>query len=240
MKMLKPLTALPLTALLVAAVPAHAGLKDLNSQKSPFQLPALPYAADSLARAIDAETMNIHHGKHHQAYVDNANKALGDKKTKLIDLLITASKQNAAIRNNAGGHWNHAFFWTVLSGNATDNKVPARLQKEIEAKWGSFEAFQKEFEKAGAGQFGSGWVWLIRTSDGLELSATKNQDNPLMDDADKRGWPVLGADVWEHAYYLKYQNKRADYLKNFWSVVNWKAVDKYDQEAKKLPLPSSL
>lgn len=214
-----------------------AGLKDLNAQMSPFKLAPLPYAANSLEKAIDAETMRVHHGKHHQAYVDNANKALETKKVSMIDILKTASKQPSAMRNNVGGHWNHTFFWTVLSGKDEDNKIPENLRKDIEKKWGSMDKFQAEFEKAGMSQFGSGWAWLIRTQGGLEIVATPNQDNPLMDTVEKRGWPIMGADVWEHAYYLKYQNKRADYLKNFWKVVNWKQVAEYDQEATKTQMP---
>jgi len=225
---------LGLTLLISTSSFAFASLKNLNSLGSPFKLAPLPYAADSLSKAIDAETMNIHHGKHHKAYVDNLNKALEGKKAKLLDLLTTASKQSAAIRNNAGGHWNHSFFWSVLSGKESDNKISEKLEKELVAKWGSIEKFKEEFEKAGTSQFGSGWVWLIRTAEGLEITATSNQDNPLMDVAPKKGSPILGADVWEHAYYLKYQNKRADYLKGFWSVVNWNMVEKYNQEAAKL------
>jgi superoxide dismutase, Fe-Mn family len=216
---------------------AFATLKDLNSQTAPFKLAPLPYAANSLEKAIDAETMTIHHDKHHQAYVDNVNKALGTKKTSLLDLLLTASKQETVVRNNAGGHWNHSFFWTIMSGVEADHKMSARLQKEIETKWGSVDKFKEEFEKAGASQFGSGWAWLIRTAAGLEIVATPNQDNPIMDALVKRGWPILGADVWEHAYYLRYQNKRPDYLKNFWKVVNWKMIESYDQEAMKNKLP---
>ncbi|MBX2989320.1 MAG: superoxide dismutase [Bdellovibrionaceae bacterium] len=203
----------------------------------PFKLPPLPYAANSLDKAIDAETMTIHHDKHHQAYVDNANKALSGQKARMLDLLQNASKQPAAVRNNVGGHWNHSFFWTVLSGNEKDNALPARLEKDIVTKWGSVAKFQEEFEKAGAAQFGSGWAWLIRTPEGLKITSTPNQDNPLMDVVADRGWPILGADVWEHAYYLRYQNKRPEYLKKFWTVVNWKMVDQYDQEALKNKLP---
>ncbi len=221
----------------LVSLTTHASLKSLNSLSTPFKLEALPYAADSLSKAIDEETMKIHHGRHHQAYVDNANKALAGKTVKIIDLLTKTSEQSMLIRNNVGGHWNHAFFWSVLSGSASDNKIPERLQKEIITKWGSFEKFQEDFEKAGASQFGSGWAWLIRTADGLEITSSPNQDNPLMDVAAKRGWPILGADVWEHAYYLKYQNKRAEYLKNFWSIVNWKQVNEYDREALKSKLP---
>jgi Fe-Mn family superoxide dismutase len=220
------------------SVSASAGLKELNSLGTPFRLDPLPYPADSLAKAIDAETMSIHHGKHHKAYVDNANKALEGKPMKMLELLLSASKQSNAVRNNVGGHWNHSFFWSVLSGKESDNVMPERLKKEIEDKWKTVEAFKEDFEKTGAAQFGSGWVWLIRTSEGLEITGTPNQDNPLMDAAPKRGWPILGADVWEHAYYLRYQNKRAEYLKNFWSVVNWKQVDAYNREAQKSKLPT--
>ena len=226
-------------SLVLTAVSAQASLKSINSQSGTFKLAPLPYAANSLEKAIDAETMTIHHDKHHQAYVDNLNKALGDKnKSTLIELIQTASKQTPAVRNNAGGHWNHTFFWTVMSGKDSDNQMPEDLKKEIETKWGSVDKFKEEFQAAGASQFGSGWAWLIRTADGsLDITATPNQDNPLMDVATKKGWPILGADVWEHAYYLRYQNKRPDYLKNFWSVVNWKMVSSYDKEAKKTKLP---
>lgn len=225
-----------ISLLTFTALAAPASYKQLD-QTSPFKLPALPYAAGSLAKAIDEPTMTVHHDKHHQAYVDKTNKALGNKKVSLSSLMQNMSKESQEIRNNAGGHWNHSFFWTVLSGKSEDNKVPSRLQKDIEAKWGSLAKFQEAFEKAGTDQFGSGWVWLIRTNSGLEITATPNQDNPLMDVAEKKGWPILGADVWEHAYYLKYQNKRADYLKNFWTVVNWKMVDQYDLEASKGKMP---
>jgi superoxide dismutase, Fe-Mn family len=212
-------------------------LKELNALSVPFSLAPLPYAANSLEKAIDEQTMTIHHDKHHQAYVDNANKALDGKKATLIDLLKSAKKQPPAVRNNIGGHWNHTFFWSVMSGVDADNQMPERLKTEIEKKWKTVEAFQEEFEKAGASQFGSGWAWLIRSTRGLEIVSTPNQDNPLMNTVEKRGWPILGADVWEHAYYLRYQNKRPDYLKKFWSVVNWKAVEAYDQEALKTKLP---
>lgn len=226
-----------LFALIFVSSLADASLKQINLQKSPFKLAPLPYSENSLEKAIDAETMKIHHGKHHQAYVDNLNKALGAQKVSLIELLKNVSTATPAVRNNAGGHWNHTFFWSILSGKDADNKIPARLEKEIISKWGSLDKFKEEFEKAGAGQFGSGWVWLIQTSEGLQITTTSNQDNPLMDVAGVRGWPILGADVWEHAYYLKYQNRRAEYLKGFWSVVNWKMVDELNQEALKSKLP---
>lgn len=227
-----------ITGLLLVASTSFASYKSLNSQTAPFKLAPLPYAADSLTKGIDAETMTVHHDKHHQAYVDNLNKAVDTKKkTTLLQLLQTASQQSPAVRNNAGGHWNHTFFWSVLSGKDADNQMPDRLRKEIEGKWGTVEKFKEEFETAGLNQFGSGWVWLIRTEKGLEIVTTPNQDNPLMNLADKRGWPVLGADVWEHAYYLKYQSQRADYLKGFWQVVSWQMVDQYDREATKTKMP---
>lgn len=219
------------------SVSSMASYKKINTETGIFKLPALPYAENSLEKAIDAQTMNIHHSKHHQAYVDNLNKALENNKLSLIQIISQISKYSVAVRNNAGGHWNHSFFWTVLSGQESDNKISSSLKKEIETKWGSMEKFQEEFQKAGTSQFGSGWVWLVRTANGLEITATPNQDNPLMDIVEKRGWPILAADVWEHAYYLKYQNKRIDYLKNFWLIVNWKMVESYDKQAKSTPLP---
>ncbi len=210
-------------------------LKTLNELKAPFTLAPLPYPANSLEIAFDEQTMTIHHGKHHQAYVDNLNKNIGDNKDSLVEILKSISKHSSAVRNNGGGHWNHAFFWTILSGNKSDQVIPKRLLKEIESQWKSLENFQVEFEKVGLGQFGSGWVWLVRTPKGLAITATPYQDNPIMDTSVVRGWPLLGADVWEHAYYLRYQNKRSDYLKSFWQIVNWKMVDRYNQEAKSLP-----
>jgi Fe-Mn family superoxide dismutase len=212
---------------------AFAGLKDLSHLKTPFKLAPLPYAANSLSVAIDEETMTIHHDKHHQSYVDKLNTALNGKQTDMMALLTSASKQEAAVRNNAGGHYNHTFFWDVMSGEKANNEMPKELKAEIEKKFKTVEAFKAAFEKAGAGQFGSGWAWLVvNKNNELEITSTPNQDNPLMDDAPVKGLPVLGADVWEHAYYLKYKNKRDDYLKNFWSVVNWKKVSELRQEAK--------
>lgn len=214
---------------------AFAGLKDLSKLKSPFTLAPLPYAASSLSAAIDEETMTIHHDKHHQAYVDKLNTALGEKKTDLMSLLVSASKQDPAVRDNAGGHYNHSLFWKILSGEKSNNVMPKGLRAEIEKKFKTIEAFKAAFEKAGAGQFGSGWAWLVvNEKNELQITSTANQDNPLMDLAPVKGLPILAADVWEHAYYLKYKNKRDEYLKNFWSVVNWKKVDELRQEAKDL------
>ncbi|AGH94563.1 superoxide dismutase [Pseudobdellovibrio exovorus] len=226
---------IPGLAILLLSLQACASLQNLNTLKSPYKLPKLPYAENALEPIIDAETMKIHHTRHHQAYVDNLNKALEkNEKANLQQLLANVSTRSAAIRNNAGGHWNHSFFWTILTPNKEDQKIPKDLEAEIVQTFGSFDAFKAEFEKNGLSQFGSGWAWLIRNAEGkLEVTATPNQDNPLMDVASKRGTPILGIDVWEHAYYLKYQNKRAEYLKNFWEIINWKQVAKYDQEAKK-------
>lgn len=190
----------------------------------PFTLPPLPYGHADLAPAIDEQTMRLHHGKHHQTYVDNLNKAVaGDSSLQgrdLADLLKTASSLPEVVRNNGGGHWNHSFFWETMRPGGGEPR--GELKDAIASKWGSLEAFQEQFNTAGTGQFGSGWVWLVATAGGsLEIAATPNQDSPLMDVADVRGVPILGNDVWEHAYYLTYQNRRADYLKAWWQVVDW-------------------
>lgn len=224
-------------ALSLSSVAAHGlTLRELNGLKAPFSLPKLPYATTALEPAIDKETMEIHHGRHHKAYVDNLNKALeGQKSDNLLAILKGISTKTPAERNNGGGHWNHAFFWSIFSADAKQREMPKRLAAEIDKKFGSLDKFKEDFQKAGAGQFGSGWVWLIRTPEGeLAITTTANQDNPLMDVASTRGWPILGFDVWEHAYYLKYQNKRADYLQAMWNIVNWKQVDAYDAEVMKM------
>lgn len=193
-----------------------------------YKLPALPYAYDALNPAIDTETMTIHHQKHHQAYVDQLNAAIAGTpaaKLKLEELLGQVSKWPDAVRNNAGGHWNHTFFWNTLLPAKDFKPLSGPLKQAIDKQFGSFEAFQQAFEAAGKGQFGSGWVWLVQKADGsLVISKTPNQDNPLMDTVSVKGTPLMGWDVWEHAYYLKYQNRRADYLKAMWQIVNWPAV----------------
>ncbi len=200
-----------------------------------FTLPALPYAFDALEPHIDTLTMQIHHGKHHQAYVDNLNKAVAgtpnEGKT-IEELVAVAGTLSAAIRNNGGGHWNHSFFWESMAPSAGGTPSGA-LADAITAAFGSFDAFKEKFAAAGLGRFGSGWAWLIVKDGKLEISSTPNQDNPLMDVAEVKGKPVLGVDVWEHAYYLKYQNKRADYLTAFYNVVNWKkAAEHFDALSK--------
>lgn len=191
-----------------------------------FTLDPLPYAYEALEPHIDTLTMQIHHDKHHQAYIDNLNKAVAgtDNETKsLEDLVKAAGSISPAVRNNGGGHWNHSFFWQSLAANA-GGAPSGKLAEAINEAFGSFEAFKEKFAAAGMTRFGSGWAWLIFKDGKLEVISTPNQDNPLMDVAEVKGTPVLGADVWEHAYYLKYQNKRADYLAAFWNVVNWNKV----------------
>jgi superoxide dismutase, Fe-Mn family len=192
-----------------------------------FTLPPLPYAPDALEPHIDTVTMQIHHGKHHQAYVDNLNKAIAgtEHESKSLDELVAqAGAIGGPVRNNGGGHWNHTFFWNSLAANA--GGVPSgKLADAINEAFGSFDEFKTKFAAAGIGRFGSGWAWLILKKDGkLDISSTPNQDNPLMDVAETKGVPLLGVDVWEHAYYLKYQNKRADYLAAIWNVIDWNKV----------------
>lgn len=193
-----------------------------------FTLAPLPYAHDALEPHIDTLTMQIHHGKHHQAYVDNLNKAIAgtEHENKSLEQLIDhAGAISAAVRNNGGGHWNHTFFWESLAPGA-GGAPTGKLADAIHEAFGSFDAFKEKFATAGMTRFGSGWAWLIKNKeDGkLTVTSTPNQDNPLMDVAEIKGTPLLGCDVWEHAYYLKYQNKRADYLAAFWNVVNWNKV----------------
>jgi superoxide dismutase, Fe-Mn family len=193
-----------------------------------FTLPALPYAPAGLEPHIDAMTMQIHHDKHHQAYVDNLNKAVAgtpNENKSLEELVSIAGKLSPAIRNNGGGHWNHSFFWLIMAPNA-GGKPTGKLAESIDADFGSFDTFKEKFAQAGVGRFGSGWAWLVEQDGKLLISSTPNQDNPLMDVAEVKGTPILGVDVWEHAYYLKYQNRRAEYLTAFWNVVNWNEVNK--------------
>ena len=196
----------------------------------------LPYAYDALEPYIDAQTMEIHYGKHHQAYFNNLVKAVAGTELEgqpLEGLLAKIGQLPVAVRNNGGGHWNHTFFWKSMAPQAGGAPNGA-LGTAINQTFGSFEEFQKQFEAAAVGRFGSGWAWLSVAEDGsLFISSTPNQDNPLMDVAEKRGAPLLGLDVWEHAYYLKYQNKRADYIAAFWNLVNWPEVAARFAAAKK-------
>ncbi len=192
-------------------------------ENAPFTLPALPYAFDALEPHIDKLTMEIHHDRHHKAYVDNLNKAVGTSTKSLEELLATVSTQPVAVRNNGGGHWNHSFFWQLLAP-ATGKQPSAALLAQIQKDFGSLDNLKAEFGKAATSRFGSGWAWLLVKDGKLVISSTPNQDNPLMDIAEVKGKPILALDVWEHAYYLKYQNKRADYINAFWNVVNWDFV----------------
>lgn len=199
-----------------------------------FELPALPYASDALEPNIDKATMEIHHGKHHAAYVTNLNKALEgkDDSSSIEDICKNISKYPAAVRNNGGGHFNHSLFWTVMAPNA-GGRPSGELASAIDAAFGSFEDFKEKFSQAGATRFGSGWAWLIVGADGkLAVTSTPNQDNPLMDVAEVQGTPILGVDVWEHAYYLNYQNRRPDYLSAFFNTINWDEVAKRFAAAK--------
>lgn len=200
---------------------------------APFSLPPLPYAAAALEPVIDAQTMTIHHDRHHQAYVDALNKAVAADpalKGQSLDALVAkAGTLPVAVRNNAGGHWNHSFFWKTMAPPAQAGQPSPALAAAIDRQFGSLAAFKAAFKEVGTKRFGSGWVWLVVKADGtLAITSTPNQDNPLMDVAEVKGTPILGNDVWEHAYYLKYQNRRADYLDGWWQVVDWKTVsDRY-------------
>ncbi|QRR02462.1 superoxide dismutase [Dyadobacter sandarakinus] len=192
-----------------------------------FTLDPLPYANNALEPHFDALTMEIHHDRHHQAYVTNLNAAVAGTELEgksIEEIISNISKAPASVRNNGGGHWNHAFFWKSLSPNG-GGEPTGKLAEAINAKFGSFATFKDEFKKAATGRFGSGWAWLIKSGDGVAITSTPNQDNPLMDIAEAKGTPIIGLDVWEHAYYLKYQNKRPDYIDAYWNVVDWKAAD---------------
>ena len=200
-----------------------------------FTLPPLPYGFDALEPHIDAQTMQIHHDKHHQAYVDNLNKAIAgtdNEKKSLEELVAQAGKISPAVRNNGGGHWNHSFFWQIL-GPKTGGQPSGRISEAINQTFGSFDSLKEKMNAAGTTRFGSGWAWLIVKDGKLEVTSTPNQDNPLMDVAEVKGTPLLGIDVWEHAYYLKYQNRRPEYLNAIWNVINWNKVNEHFEKAKK-------
>jgi len=193
----------------------------------PFTLPQLPYAFDALEPSIDATTMQIHHGKHHQAYVNNLNTAIEkapDLGTQTLDQLLRGIDKvpesvRTAVRNNGGGHWNHSFFWQIMSPGG--GEPTGKLADALQDSFGGIDKFKEQWATAGAGRFGSGWVWLMKDGKKLSITSTPNQDNPLMEGK----FPVIGLDVWEHAYYLKYQNKRPDYIAAWWNVINWKIAD---------------
>jgi len=199
-----------------------------------FTLPKLPYDYKALEPYIDAQTMEIHHSKHHQAYVTNLNNAIAGKPEdgmSLEDIMKNASKHAPAVRNNSGGIYNHNLFWTIMKPNG-GGEPTGKVAEAIKGAFGSFADFKQKFSDAGATRFGSGWAWLCVSGGKLAVCSTPNQDNPLMDVSDCKGFPILGMDVWEHAYYLKYQNRRPEYIANFWNVINWDEVAKRLDSAK--------
>ena len=212
-----------------------------NSQT--YTLPKLKYAYNSLESSIDSTTMLIHHSKHHQTYITNLNKAIIGTKADsigLTEILLTTSSRSEVIRNNAGGHFNHSLFWEILTPKK-DTKPSVEFMKVIESNFTSLDSLKKVINKAASSRFGSGWAWLIVTPDNkLLVSSTPNQDNPLMDITKERGIPILGIDVWEHAYYLKYQNKRSDYLGAIWNVIDWEEISKKYSNALNDPLLKKL
>ena len=198
-----------------------------------FELAPLPYSHNALEPHIDAKTMEIHHGKHHQAYVNNLNNAIKgtELETKTLEeILLNISDYSMAVRNNGGGHWNHTFFWGIMGPNG-GGEPTGDLLAAINNQFGSFAAMKEQFNAAGTTRFGSGWAWLIVHDGKLAITSTPNQDNPLMNIAEVKGTPILGLDVWEHAYYLNYQNRRPDYIAAFWNVINWSAVSDLYQKA---------
>lgn len=221
-----------IAAALSAAPFAFAASSDaLLDSKAPYSLPSLGYGASSLAPAVDAKTMEIHHDKHHKSYVDNLNKAVGDSQDlrglTLEQLLAASDKAGPAVRNNAGGHYNHSLFWTLLAPVGAGGTPSAALLEAINRDFGSLDRFKQAFSSAATSVFGSGWAWLVVDAEGvLKVTSTSNQDNPLMPFAPVKGVPLLALDVWEHAYYLNYQNRRAGYVDAWWSVVNWNEVNK--------------
>jgi superoxide dismutase, Fe-Mn family len=207
-----------------------------NQWVHPHELPELAYAYDALEPTIDAQTMETHHSKHHAGYTKKANAAIeenGLTDTPLVQSFAEIKKYPAALRNNGGGYYNHRLFWTFMTPGGSE--FEGEIAEAIQNEFGNFEAFKKDFEKAAATQFGSGWAWLILKSDGkLAITQTPNQDNPLMQTAEVNGIPLLNIDVWEHAYYLKYQNKRGDYISGYWDVINWPAVNERYLSAKEV------
>lgn len=204
-----------------------------NKKMAKFELPQLPYSYDALEPYIDKMTMEIHYTKHHNGYVTNLNKAVEgtDLEGKsLEELLAMTSKVPVAVRNNGGGHWNHSLFWTLMKKGG-GGKPSGKLADAINANFGNFDDFKAKFNNAAATRFGSGWAWLIVQNGKLVVTSTPNQDNPLMDIAEVKGTPILGLDVWEHAYYLKYQNRRPEYIENWWNVVNWDKVSELFSKA---------
>ena len=214
---------------LVTLAPVGLVMSATVSPPEAFTLAPLPYATDALEPVIDQKTMEIHHDKHHAAYVKNLNQAVAADPAlqgqSLEALLANASRLPAAVRNNGGGHYNHSLFWTLMAPVGQGGEPSAALRARIDQDFGSWDKFVTAFEEAGLKRFGSGWAWLVWSDGRLQVISTPNQDNPLMDLAEVKGAPILANDVWEHAYYLKHQNKRGDYLKGWWQVVNWERVN---------------
>jgi Fe-Mn family superoxide dismutase len=206
----------------------------IDEMAGTFELPPLPYAYDALEPHIDKMTMEIHHDKHHKAYVTNLSKAMTEfpQKANLTEIIKNISKYPLVVRNNAGGHFNHSFFWKIMKPNGGAGPTGA-LAEAIKKSFGSFDELKNKFNAAATSRFGSGWAWLVYRDGGLAVGSTPNQDNPLMDVSEFKGTPILGLDVWEHAYYLKYQNKRADYENAWWNVVNWDQAAAHYEAAKK-------
>ena len=204
----------------------NSGVFAANSEPLTFSLAPLPYKYDALEPYIDALTMQIHHGKHHQAYVDKLNAAIKDENinsASIEELLAHVSKYKPAVRNNGGGHYNHTMFWELMTPT-TEKNIPSKLSDAINASFGNVDEMKKQFTEAALKRFGSGWAWLVDAGNSLLICSTPNQDNPLMDIAEVKGKPLMCLDVWEHAYYLKYQNKRADYITACWNTMNWNMV----------------
>jgi Fe-Mn family superoxide dismutase len=204
-----------------------------SNNMAKFELPQLPYSYDALEPYIDKMTMEIHHTKHHNAYVTNLNKALEGTEHEgksLEEMFSMMSKLSPAVRNNGGGHWNHSLFWALMKPNGGGNPT-GKIADAINSTFGSFDELKNKFNTAATTRFGSGWAWLIVQDGKLVVSSTPNQDNPLMDVAEVKGTPILGLDVWEHAYYLKYQNRRPEYVENWWNVINWDKVNELFSKA---------
>jgi len=200
-----------------------------------FALPPLPYASSALEPVVDAETMELHHGKHHQAYVDNLNKAVDADPAlqgKTIEQLMAVASTLPVVRNNGGGHWNHSLFWRLMAPPGQGGQPSGALAQQIASDFSSMNAMQEKFNAAGVARFGSGWAWVVWLGGKLIITSTPNQDNPLMDAAETKGAVVLGNDVWEHAYYLKHRNRRPDYLKGWWQVLNWNTANDLFERAK--------
>jgi superoxide dismutase, Fe-Mn family len=224
-------TAAPVVPAAMAQSAPAAAPSAAPQPAGPFTLPALPYAYDALASVIDAQTMELHHQRHHGAQVAALNRAAASDPAlaalSVDQILATVSTRPAAVRNNAGGHWNHSFFWTIMAPTGQGGAPSPALLAAINRDFGSVDGLRTAFRDASMSRFGSGWAWLVVKSDGtLAIGNTPNQDNPLMDDSPFKGTPILGNDVWEHAYYLRYQNRRADYVDGWWSLVNWVEVSR--------------